>query len=597
MRVAYIVPPYQGHYSVLLPMWLRDKSSHLFVLRFQDDPQINQAGRKRITVITLLRNRGSEWAKEFNAERSNHLENVLRCFLHDFNPTQVVYDFFCLEAKTACRYLGIPAICSIPALLKENETDTCSDGVLAQEHLYWLWKHPYNVSIKPVVFMGPRDRGEGIVRPRNFPDEIWVTFGTVVPRYSSLQKKVTQFLDALRKYAENHRTQTINLYNICFDRRFAHLHNVRTVYDPDFDLVEELQAYPPKVLIFHGGGNTYTEAVHYRVPKMLVVPFFGDQFETARRVGNVYSGDLEHDLSHLKPMDYGNIGPLGDPFRDTFNDYFRLGDLVFGQRRNRDALQTNFPHLDLHLNHYRPFTEIADPTKGHLPAIADVYNDSFGKVEYNNQDTVFHKRMLQFETAARERKFSPDILDEHKLVHHCIDLMNLTIKEWNGKIHFVLGEDPGEATRMELEAIHNMWDEVKDSIIFYNINGKRIHAPFYMKNRKERHPAEVVGVGCGRKKTTTSAKLKMQDRNLPLVDKYASRYGYVTTYNAPKDWHIHVATCDLRIHYYYKMGGTEMQFWPWIYLHNFQEDICKGNPNYSERDRQCKAQDALEGMI
>lgn len=592
-RVAYIVPPYQGHYGVLLPLWKQDESSHLYVLRFQNDPQIEEE-RERITVLTLLQDRKTENAKEFNGIRSHLLENVLRCFLHDFNPTQVVYDFFCLEAREACRHLGIPAICSIPATLKADETKTCSDALLKEEHLYWLWKHPYDVSIAPVVFLGPRDRGEGVAQPA-VSEEIWVSFGTVVPRYEGSQEKLDFFLQGLQKYAETHRDQQFVLYNVCFDRQFDNLANVRLVVGK-VDLVQEFQAYVPKVLIFHGGGNTYTEAIHYRVPNMLVVPFFGDQYETARRVGNTYTGDLTNDLKNLRPMDYSDIGPLGIPFTDTFSDYFKPGDLVFGQRRNRDALQANFPHLNLHLNHYKPFTDIADPEQGDLPAIADVYNDSFGKIDIKDGKTEFHRRMWYFENRARQRKFDPQMPDDHKLVYHCLDLMLFTVTEWNGKIHFVLGDEPGPATTLELETIRCIWDVLKDSVIFYTVDGKRTHAPFFMKNRKIRDPRDGVRIGSGRQKSASSKLTKTKDRNLPIVDKYASRWGYITSFDPPHGWDIHVATCDLRIHYYYKIGGTEMQFWPWIYYHNFREDVKRGDPNYSGRDRQRKAQDALEGV-
>ena len=588
MRVAYIVPPYKGHYSVLFPLWKKDDKAHLFVLRFQNDPQIEEE-RDRITVLTLLQDRYSEVAKDFNAIRSKELENALRCFLHDFNPTQVVYDFFCLEAREACQHLGIPAVCSIPAMLKEDEIETCSDGILAKEHLYWLWKHPYNVAIEPVVFMGPRDRGEGVVCGY-VQNEIWVSFGTVVPRYPGCQERLENFLLVLQKYAEKNRNQIFVLYNVCFNRQFDHLLNVRTI--GLVDLVQELKFSSPKVLIFHGGGNTYTEAFHYRVPKMLVVPFFGDQFETAKRVGNTYSGDLETDLENLKEMDYSNIKPLGTPFIDTFKDYFKRGDLLFGQRKNRDALQAKFPKINLHLNRYQPFEEFDNINAGYLPAIADVYNDSYIR-NYDNS-TLFGQRMNQFKDIRQHRLELLNLSDEYMLVHYCLDLLLLTVQKWGGKIHFVLGNEAGKATSIELEFIQKNWNILKDSIIFYDTTGKRICAPFFMKNRKERKPDEIIRMVGGRAKGKASGESKINDRNLPLIDKYASRHGYITEFDPPKDFNIHVATCDLRIHYYYKKWA-EMQFWPWIYLHNYQADVKRGDPNHSDRDRQRKAQDVLEG--
>ena len=67
---------------------------------------------------------------------------------------------------------------------------------------------------------------------------------------------------------------------------------------------------------------------------------------------------------------------------------------------------------------------------------------------------------------------------------------------------------------------------------------------------------------------------KMTDRGLPVIDLLASRYGYTNKFQPPSpldEWNVHVATCDLRVHYYYKKDGcTEVQFWPWIYLQNFE---------------------------
>jgi len=587
MRVAYISPPYKGHYSVLLPLWKENESAHLYVVRFKNDPQIEEAGHERITVITLLQNRTSEVAKDFNDVRSSKLENVLRCFLHNFNPEQVVYDFFCLEAKEACVSLGIPAICSIPAMLKEDETETCSDGLLPKEKLYWLWKHPYKVSINPVVFMGPRDRGDGIVQ--GFPaEEIWVCFGTVVPRYAGCQEQLQSFLKQLQTFAEKHKQKQFVLYNVCFDRQFDHLLNVRVVWKAD--LVQKLQSYPPKLLIFHGGGNTYTEAIHYRVPNLLVVPFFGDQFETAKRVGNVYSGDLEQDLKQLQPVDYSNIGKLGNPFQDTFEDYFRSGDLVFGQRKNRDALQANFPYIDLHLNHYAPFEEFANPDQGDVPAIADVYNDSYQNSKYaEDQTTEFGRRMLEYKNARLQNLKRVSHSEEHMLVYYCVELLYLTVKNWGGKIHFVLGEPAGIATNFELYGIHMDWKSLSEHVIFYNTKGKRIHAPYYMNNRKERNLKEIIIAEGSRDKSDISIKEKQNKRNLPIVDKHASRTGYITKHIPPDGkWHIHVATCDLRIHYYYNIENQEeRQYWPWIYLHNYTEGLKEGSI-------QRKAQDILE---
>jgi calcineurin-like phosphoesterase family protein len=69
---------------------------------------------------------------------------------------------------------------------------------------------------------------------------------------------------------------------------------------------------------------------------------------------------------------------------------------------------------------------------------------------------------------------SPDIQtmqEDHKLVHYCLQILELTVKKWGGRIHFVLGphDEQGPATRIELEHIQKKWWWLRDSVIFYDL--------------------------------------------------------------------------------------------------------------------------------
>ncbi len=591
-RVAFVTVSYKGHASVLLPQWQIDTGSHLFLLCFQNDPKFEEE-RERVTIITLLCDRVSENAKEFNDARSVRLEGVLRCFLHSFNPTVVVYDFFCLEAREAAYHLGVPSICSIPAMLKPDETTTCSDGILAKEHFYWLWKHRYPVAISPVAFLGPRV--SHIQRPFKFDTNcICVCFGTVVPRYPGCQEKLRAFLDDLFKYATLHTECAIHLLNLDVTRRQV----PPNVYAHGYlDFIEFIQTHAPATLVFHGGGNLYTETVELGVPRVLVVPFFGDQFEVGRVVGNVYSGDIAHNLTILRPAIQVAPGSGVDaPFADTFVDYFRSGDLVFGHRRNRDELQRNFPSIDLHLNHYAPFETFARP--GALPVIADVYNDSFDTSHDTGMVVGLEEFFRRLNRVRATRVIRTDLLHEHALVHYCIDILRLAVTEWGSKIHFVLGpHEPGIATQIELDFIRENWDQFKHHIIFYGADGRRCPAPFFMQHQKQHLPPFIMEGS--REKSAASILHKTLQRNLPTLDRFAERHGYTVRHemdDAEDMFDVHVQTCDLRVHYYYNLEHSiEVQYWPLSYLTNFARDVETGTQ--SDRAQQRQAQDELEDAM
>lgn len=66
--------------------------------------------------------------------------------------------------------MGIPAICSIPAVFhnglafeKHKDNVACSDALLYREHLYWVWRHPHPTNISGIQFVGPRLTNEHYV--------------------------------------------------------------------------------------------------------------------------------------------------------------------------------------------------------------------------------------------------------------------------------------------------------------------------------------------------------------------------------------------------------------------------------------------------
>jgi hypothetical protein len=599
MRVAFVSTPGQGHINTLLSLWKTDESAHLFVLRFNNSPFLNVTS-DRITEISTTIDVDTNVARDFNERRASLLTDELHVRIYDFMPTLIVYDFFCLEARTVAYRLGIPAICSIPATLKPDETETCSDGVLPKELMYWIWRRPYPVSIEPVQFLGPR-LGTGClpVIPSSKP-VILVTFGTVIEHDEDYHDKLSSIMLDLQK--------SILVYDMFYQfvilnaHRFRHIPGVTYLDNPD--LPSLLQAVKPALLIFHGGGNTYSEALEAGVP-VLCCPFFGDQFETARQCGNVYSGDMERDIA--RSIDTRPIAPQGEisrPFFDMFPCYFKPGDLVFGQKLARRELQKNFPHLDLHLEHFANFDTFAG--QDDLPAIADVYNDETRP----NAPGEYGRRLAE---ARAERAMDPslDLLPpEHRLVHYCIQILRLTVHRWGGKIHFVISD--GIATRIELNHILLNWSELCEKVIFYNVSGKRVPAPFdWPKKNRGRcasgqalynHPVDIPGrvpFCSGRIKSDESIYEKSIIRKLPVHDIEAYRIPYLNQDDLEKladvlfrESRVIVSTYGGRIVYYYQ-GNREIQLWPYAYLHYFYLNM---NGEETDRNHQRKLQDVIEEL-
>jgi hypothetical protein len=627
-RVAYISTCGQGHLNTIRSLWSKH-GGRLFLLRFSDETlplDLEEREGHDIIVLTCNGKRPSEEAAVFNHVRSAKLRDALHVWLHDYAPTLVVYDFFCIEARIVARILGVPAICSIPATLKPDETMTCSDALLPQEHMYWVWRDAYPVSIKPVIFLGPRR----VDAPPKFVDNgvstVIVTFGTVIPKYPGCQSKLDQLMKQVRDYVDQDNGKTRFVFAGIQGPNYKNCYSYTNPQD-----LPLLFSLPRVSLIFHGGGNTYAEALAAGVSYILACPFFGDQFETARQCGNLYSGDLIYDMKHLKPVPPSPLKVAQEiklPFQDRFPDYFQNGDLVFGHRRHRKILQDAFPQVNLHLEHFKPFSDFANPEAGDLPAIADVYNDEFALQQQQHPPpdvSEYHRRLsiVALKRPGVENSMS-HLPSEHRLVHHCLDILELTVTNWKGRIHFVLGplDDLGPATKIELEFIEKEWETLCHSILFYDLQGRRIPAPWSCRP-KTRTVSDTLSLSCsdqnnpvactllnipgripivwGRRKSDASISEKEHIRKLPLLDVYAWRTGYLNQEDlrciqekgVPPNWTVSVNWCHQKVWYYYYQNMVELQIWPWSFLHCFYLNEA-GTPTQIER--QFQLQELIESV-
>lgn len=217
-----------------------------------------------------------------------------------------------------------------------------------------------------------------------------------MPRYKEYGSKVREILSDIN---------TIKGYNIIY---IGLSEFVETSIETN-DLISYMRI--ADAVVFHGGGNTYAELLTLNKGiKAVVCPFFGDQFETARQIGCLYSGNIAKDLERAPKLYCDEMSLTTVPSIGIFPDYWKQGDLLFGQKLHRRALQLKFPSIELHLEHYKPFQQISSKTS--LPAIADVYNDEHLNTE-PRPDGEFSER---FECFAKHVGQNP-VKHEHELVN------------------------------------------------------------------------------------------------------------------------------------------------------------------------------------
>ena len=469
MRVAFVTTSGPGHINHIhdnIPIECTDYKT--FVVRFKDDPLPRSS--IMCDIFTLNSTKCSNIAIQFNKQRANKLVDVLHCSIYEYDPDLIIYDFFALEAHSISLKLGVPAICYIPATLRPDEGpgSTCSDGYLPIERMYWVLRPRQDTILPHTQFVKPKFHINTVldVLPNNdntLLPLIVVTFGTVVPRYKEHDAKIRAILKDISR---------IEGFRIVYIGLKDYVDSIETN-----DLVSYLNI--ADYVIFHGGGNTYAELLTLNNGiRAVVCPFFGDQFETARQIDSLYSGDIIRDLKRAPRIQCNTDTFNLVPSIGIFSDYFKYGDLVFGHKHHRKSLQLKFPNIDLHLEHFKPFQEFATG----LPAIADVYND-----EYLNTKTRppgdFSDRFEDFKTIVGQ----DPVKHEYELVYRCIELLELTITKWKGTIHFVCGEGIGPATRIELDYIEKHWDRLKSNIIFYNLDGVRTKAPFDRPRKIRKH--------------------------------------------------------------------------------------------------------------
>lgn len=300
-----------------------------------------------------------------------------------FGPDLIIYDYFSLEACFAGKLLGVPAFCSIPALMgpnpkggylkaklslranreardriekkhnvriEEKDLEIISDGLHIPAENNLVWSYP---EITPKNFMSGRKRAgyffignmraEKEINPkrRRGRKVIYFSFGTVVMdnlwrRQAETRRGLKEFIGRLASIWKN------KPYRIIFVSRGKKVlggypANWRVVGDAD-----QLKALAAADLfITHGGSNSFHEAVNHKVP-MIVVPFFGDQPLVGEQVERLGAGVClvkDKNIDTGKSKDFLNAG-LAEKLAESAERI--LGDESFYENL-RNLKLTKFP--------------------------------------------------------------------------------------------------------------------------------------------------------------------------------------------------------------------------------------------------------------
>lgn len=312
MTVVFVAPPLRGHYGVLYEAAHEWALAHpsvpvRFVFCGWDDVPLPVRGDAFLLPYTYLhasRLRSSE-PDVFNAERADALEAALRAFvLACETPVDaIVYDFFCWEAARVGAQLRIPTWCSIPAVPAMTGAPVpspppASDAVARVSDAcfvpgsagQWLWTPAALLRDASLEHLGASRTFVRLLPKRALRpaarDGVYVCFGTVVPGnlYRQHPSGVRAWLACLLRTldawaAARGVALTVALPGPAELR--AHVRaRVREATRVLAQCDQRAELERCALFVTHGGGNAMREAIDAACP-VLVVPFFGDQWDAA----------------------------------------------------------------------------------------------------------------------------------------------------------------------------------------------------------------------------------------------------------------------------------------------------------------------------
>lgn len=350
VKLTFVTVPFSGHFNSLRKL-AQEMAMHnnqfdiTLLVTGWSDISINEQDKRDLSALNIniveLKDDtvNSSQPMSFTFPRVAALTDQV--ITHCQNSDYIIYDFFALEGYIAGKSLGIPSICSIPAIMGpfdpanklliegknknkqviealekkygieiNNKLEMISDGFLLPsdyKNIQWSWptftmstNYQANRQVKHYQFMRPQ-------QTKNHSDSdlvtylksiqhkkkiIYVSLGTVVTQ--NLWEQVPEVRQFIKKIFNNikEKFQDSDKYEVVIATgRDCHevisdipgnFHVYKHVSQPEILAVSD-------VFITHAGGNSVNEAIDAETP-MVALPFFGDQHLCANNIEKTMIG-------------------------------------------------------------------------------------------------------------------------------------------------------------------------------------------------------------------------------------------------------------------------------------------------------------------
>jgi hypothetical protein len=539
MKIVFISPPFVGHCFIFhrLSQRLKKESDHL-------ELHLIYLTWKNLDMCSMLKHIENSFFHEIHQIVNDNIltttDPVIWCeqqrvdlmpqlidLLHDINPETIVYDAFSwVYTDLVTHFPKIRFISSLsgflgPEIKSEKKYKSISDGFYQECPINIIWA-PSNVVSRQVnsglyYFMGyilPDQNKKELSETKQdiFPfykKRVLVSLGTVIQskymwdKNSSVRKFVTELFTRIVKLSKSNRFQDVEF--IMVTNYIDHLSDIcgggyRNVLCRDFiDQYHLLSEGRIDLLVTHGGNNSVQEALMLRIP-MLIIPFFGDQHDTAewvtrnelgksiglsledcenRNTNSCKDRSLDNLESYIYEMIHWKRGRFYKTSAISLSPYtllcdmipFRDGDILLGCNEDRSNYIKNRQGYE-----YFGFSET--PTDGQAwkwmkhrkyGLLLDNYTDVLKG--YFRDDDVLDKSHHHFQLVEELRAKLPDESDwKNDIVNLCFILLDF-ILEKGFQLHFIFDKYAVEknfVTRFEFLYILRSWNhKIGRQIHFY----------------------------------------------------------------------------------------------------------------------------------
>ncbi|AYV83412.1 MAG: hypothetical protein Hyperionvirus6_93 [Hyperionvirus sp.] len=553
MKILLLAPHFDGHYRSI---------ERLNKIIIQHLPFC----QTQIVTLDYTTNKTSDPLEFVLANAKRDIDHLLTTI--DWTEIKlIIYDFFAISGLILGQLKKIKTICSIPAILSPSFADKSeyfvkcyskyktlidelglpppnllSDGWLFPSSDNIVWTYPNLFPTLPTkidtnfYYIGSGAQFNS--HPIHKINLAYMSLGTVIPQslYNiTATDETKQYIIDIYQTVINHFGNSKYELIVSTPLKLTSPYkNVKIV--PYCDQEEILSK--AKLFITHGGGNSINEAILYETP-MLVIPFFGDQFVSARYIHDKKIGintcphthdfnnstidiktsidalilqtNLEYLLANLsfyskrfplvKNRKGINLNTLLTILKRNINfaDLWKRNDLLYGTTVDRKAF----------VSHWRcePLFKIAAKDDNNyvtvdklciFPALIDQWNDLLRKY---SADDIINNADLSFEIKATAIDYRNYLIAHNVLKSSEIDIPILIkmccagLKYFmdNGStIHFVIDRyDPMKniATNIELNYIVKNISKDVNIILWMKENGdytpyplRTLHDSFAVRN-------------------------------------------------------------------------------------------------------------------